>query len=122
MATPIPVTVKVGPYPTLPVTALSLDIDWTVGDTAGNTIAVSGSTSYLLLMYNSDAGASHTVTIASVADSPFNRTGNITAYVVAESGFSQFYFQSTSGWVNTGTGLITVTPSTTDISFLLYAI
>lgn len=115
-----PIT-KVGPYPTLPVTALSLDVAWTTGDAVNtNAIAVSGGTRYLLLMRNTHATLAKTVTIASVASSPHNRKGDITSYSIGAGLYSHIYFSSTDGWMD-GNNQIVITPQTTDISFQLWA-
>jgi len=119
MATALTPVTKIGPYPALPVAANSLDLAWTTGDASGNTIAVSGATRYLVLMRNTDAGA-HTVTISSVVDTPYNRTGDITDYSIGAGETAGFYFSSTDGWVDTETGKITITPETTDIEFMVF--
>lgn len=100
------------------MTALSLDLTWATGDTTGNYITASTGTTYLLLVYNAHATVAKTITISSVVDSPFNRTGDITAYSVAAQGYSHFYFQASAGWKD-GSNHITITPQSTDIKFLV---
>lgn len=117
MATALTAITKIGAYPTLPVSANALDLTWTTGDVTGMTVAVSGSTKYLVLMRNTGVGA-RTVTIASVADSPFNRTGDITAYSIGAGEYAHFYFSATDGWKD-GSNLITITPSHAEVEFML---
>lgn len=119
----IPVTTPVGPYPTLPVSALALDVAWTTGQVGSgdNVIVVSGQTQYLLLVRNTHATLAKTITITSVADTPFNRTGDITAYSIGPGLYSAFAFTATSGWVD-GSNHITIACESTDISFMLFVL
>ncbi len=118
MSTPLTPVTKVGPYVAVPVAANSLDLTWSVGDVAGNTIAVSGSTRYLVLIRNTDTVAHH-VTISSVQDSPFLRTGDITSYQIDAGDTAHFYFSDTDGWKDTGTGNITITPDSALVEFIV---
>jgi hypothetical protein len=77
-------TTLVGPYPTLPVAALALDLPWQAADTVnGNSFVASGRE--ILLVANTDEAASHTFTLTSAADD-FKRTGDVTNYVLGEAG------------------------------------
>lgn len=71
-----------GSYPTLQPSAGSLALSWQAADPSlfQYTPLVSGKT--VVLAMNTDSGA-HTVTFSSVVDSPFKRTGDITAYSLA---------------------------------------
>lgn len=106
-----------GPYPTLPVTATSLNLTWAVGDVAGNYITTATGVSYLLLVHNTHATLAKTFTITSVADTLL-RTGDITSYSVGAGLYSHFYFSSVTGWSD-GSSHIVITPQTTDIQFLV---
>lgn len=88
-----------GAYAT--VTPGSQDIVFTPADNGnGNdTALVDGKT--LVLAFN-DSGGPLNVTFTSVPDSPFNRTGDITAYAVADGKVSQFGPFKSSGWAHTG--------------------
>lgn len=118
----IPVVPFIGPYITLQPTAASLNVAWTTGQVGSgdNIIQTSGTTRYHLLMRNTHASLAQTVTIVSVAD-PFIRTGDITAYSIAAGLYASYWFSSTLGWAN-GSGNITIQCSTTDISFMLFAL
>lgn len=74
-------TTLYGPYPSLPVTANSLDVTLTAADT-GNKNQFKASGDSLLIVQNSDGANPYTFTLTSVADS-FNRTGDITTYSLA---------------------------------------
>jgi len=90
-----------GAYPALQPGAGSLTITFQACDPSLLNYAplVNGKT--YLLAQNTDSGA-HTVTITSVADAPFNRTGDITAYSVAAGVVAQFGPFATAGWSNGG--------------------
>lgn len=98
-----------GSYPALQPTAGSLALAWQAADATNfqYTPLTNGKT-YLLAM-NTDSAA-HTVTISSVADAPFNRTGDITAYSLAAITGStpvvaQFGPFSSAGWSQAGAQL-----------------
>jgi hypothetical protein len=104
MATQIAVQPVVGPYPTVPVTAASLDLVFSPADITGNfftadpiSLSVSNGSigGDILLVWNTDA-APHNLTITS---QPLNgRTGDITSYVVGPGVISAFKFSQLAGW------------------------
>lgn len=117
VAAAITVTTLVTQYPTLPVTALSLDIAFVAGD-ASNGNDWSASNGDVLVMWNNLlAGSTRTVTITSVIDAATNRTGDITAYSMAVTIHSAVRFSNIRGWANTSTGKILATPSHLDVKF-----
>jgi hypothetical protein len=104
MATQIVPQPIVGPYPTLPVTAASLDLAFVAADVTGNfftadqisvTVGAGSIGGDILLVWNTDA-APHNLTISS---QPLNgRTGDITSYVVGAGVISAFKFSQLAGW------------------------
>jgi hypothetical protein len=85
-----------GTYPTLPVTANSMDLTLTAANIVDKNQAAFDQASMLLLIFqNTDAGA-QTVTIESAPDG-LNREGDITAYSLA-AGEVGFFFARRSGW------------------------
>lgn len=88
--------VPLGPYPTLPLAALAAALTWAAVDNVnGNSVKSTGRE--LVLVNNTDVAA-QTVTFASVASSPFNRTGDITTYSIPASGFAMFGPFAVDGW------------------------
>lgn len=89
-------TTPLGPYPSLPVSALALDITMTAADTSNlNQFVLDGP---CLLIVQNTAGVSGTFTLTSVADDK-NRTGDIATYAVAATtGLSVFKIDQTTGW------------------------
>ncbi len=86
-----------GAYPT--VTPGSQDLVFSAAD-AGNgndTALVDGKTMVFIL---NDSGGALAVTFTSVAD-PFNRTGDIAAYSIADGKVSQFGPFKSVGWAHT---------------------
>lgn len=95
--TQIAATTPVGPYPTLPVAADSLDVALTAADVAnGNYVTFPGSQA-LLIVQNSDAANPYTFTITSSADS-LGRTGDVETYSLAAGELAVILLQRT-GWV-----------------------
>jgi hypothetical protein len=99
-----------GPYPSLQPAANSLNITWQAADPSNYnyTPLVSGAT--MLLAMNTDATNPHTVTVTSVVDSPYKRSGDITAYSLpAITGttpiVAMFGPFLTAGWSQTGAQL-----------------
>jgi hypothetical protein len=101
----------VGPYPTLPVGATSLDLVFTAADPVNGNYFTADQFSYLsqapgnfpqgsiggdyLLMWN-QSGSPVTVTLTS---QPVNgRTGDITSYTIAANTISAFKFSNLAGW------------------------
>lgn len=89
-----------GPYPTLPVTALALDLTWQAADVAnGNQFAL-GTGKYLLLVRNVHATIGYTFTLTSSADER-RRTGDITTYALAATKQAAFLLDQQAGWKQT---------------------
>jgi hypothetical protein len=88
-----------GFYPTLPVTPGSLAVSLTANDgpTDFETVIVDGKT--FLLAHNTDTIA-QTLTITSVPDAPFNRSGDIDAYSLAAGALVIVGLFKKSGWAN----------------------
>lgn len=86
----------VGPYPTLPVTADSLDIAFTAAD-ATNKEQFAPSGDDLIIAWNSGASP-YTITITSVADPVTKRTGDITTYSLAAGDHAAFRIKK-QGWM-----------------------
>lgn len=91
-------TTPLGPYPTLPPAANSLDAVMTAADTVNfNQFTFDGPG--LLMVQNIGAGA-HTFTLTSAVDAQ-NRSGDITAYSIAADEVCVFAFTQTTGWRQT---------------------
>lgn len=91
-------TTPLGPYPTLPVAALALDVTMAAADTSNlNQILLDGP---MIVLVQNTAGVPGTVTLTSSADS-LNRTGDIATYTVAAGGISAFKIDQTNGWKQT---------------------
>lgn len=100
--TSIPVVTPIGPYPTLPVTALAADVAQNAltgsSGASGNQAAFGNFNRLLLVFQNTDA-TSKTVTITSLASgNVFNRTGDISAYAIAAGLMSAFFIER-NGWI-----------------------
>jgi len=86
----------VGPYPTMPVAANSLNITLVAADVAnGNQFAPSGDD--VLLVLNSDGANPYTFTVTSVPDEK-GRTGDIATYSLAAGAYAAFRLKKT-GWI-----------------------
>jgi hypothetical protein len=83
--TVLPTIAVVGPYPVLPVAALSLDFAFSAADNVNaNQFPFTGRE---VLLVQNTAGAPGTFTLTSIADSQ-GRTGDITTYQVGAGLFS----------------------------------
>lgn len=72
---------------------------WTAADaTNGNAFTLTGK--QLVLAYNSDTAAAHSVTVTSVADE-YGRTGNITADSIAIGAYKMYGPFKLPGWLQT---------------------
>ena len=112
MAAPTVITVQQMKGPFDAVVALGFDITFAASTlTDGDTFQCTGRE--LLLVYNSSTSA--TITITSVADEK-GRTGDITTYAVAGSGYSIFPVGLTNapGW-KSAAGTIRITCSATTL-------
>lgn len=99
--TSVPLSTPVGPYPALPVTALSADATMQAltgsSGSNGNQAAFGNFNRIMAVVWNSDVSG-HTFTATSVASANiFNRTGDISAYAIAAGVFSVFFFER-NGW------------------------
>ena len=88
-------TTAVGAYPTLPVTADSLDAVFTAADTVNkNQFKPTGND--LIVAWNSGASP-YTITITSIADDK-KRTGDITTYSLAAADIAVLGPMKLDGW------------------------
>lgn len=85
-----------GPYPTLPVAALSLDLTQLAAD-ATNKEQFVPSGDDLVIAHNTGVGA-RTITFTSAVDPDSKRTGDVIAYSIAASKIAIFRFKQ-KGWV-----------------------
>jgi hypothetical protein len=105
-----------GPYPSLPVAALSLDLAFQASDaTNGNQFAL-GAGKYLLLARNT-AGGAGTITLTSAPDT-FKRTGDITTYSIAAGKQIAFALDQQAGWIQSD-GNFYMTGSATTIEWCI---
>lgn len=104
--------VPVGGYPTLPVTALSLNLAFASDQSNGNSVVSTGRE--LILAWNQHATLARTITITSIADGD-NRSGDITAYSIAAATIACFGPVPSAGWAHGG--LLYLDCSTSDIKF-----
>lgn len=93
----------IGPFPTLPVAADSLDITFTPADVANGNVAAFGSYSRLLVLARNVNASAQTFTIQSAPD-VMNREGDIGAYSLAQNEFAAFMC-TRSGWRQADGGL-----------------
>lgn len=97
MATNIAAQTLPGAYPTLPIGANTRDLAFSVTDPAlGNETPLIDSKTVLL--FRNDDVAAQTVTITSSVDTPYNRTGDITAYSIGADELAIFGPFKTVGW------------------------
>lgn len=95
--TPITPVTPLGPYPTLPVSATTLDLTWTAADTSlFNSFLLQGPA--IILVRNVHASSPFTFTLTSAPDTR-GRTGDVTTYSLAAGKVSAFYLNSTAGWL-----------------------
>jgi hypothetical protein len=97
--TPITTQPVIGPYNSTPVSALGLNITFTTADVANGNCFAADSEGDILIAWNTDT-SSHTLTISSQPDSPFLRTGDVTAYALGAGLIAMWDFSSQSGWVD----------------------
>jgi hypothetical protein len=95
----LPIITPKGPYPTLPVAALSLDFAFTTADSVNfDQFPLTGRE--LIIIQNS-TGGSLTVTLTSAPD-PQGRTSDIATYAVGIGLFSCFWVGKIDGWNQAG--------------------
>lgn len=89
-------TTPLGPYPSLPVSALALDAVMTAADTTNkNQFLLDGPC--LIIAQNTDGASARTITLTSAADAQ-GRTGDVTTYSIAIGGVSIFKIDQVMGW------------------------
>ena len=116
VVTPLTPIVPVGPVVVGQPAANSLNFTFTACDASnGNSFPLTGRD--ILLIENTDMGASHTVTITSVADQ-LGRTQDVTAYSLAAGPtYAAYSFRGASqGWKQTD-GTVHLTCSASTVSF-----
>jgi hypothetical protein len=111
----IPIITPVGPYPTLPVSALALNIAFTTADSV-NFDQFNFTGRELIIIRNSTAGAL-TFTLESIADD-LKRTGDITTYTLGVGLFAAFWAGSLPGWNNAGQFFFRSSASTMDYAVI----
>ena len=111
----IPVIAPLGPYPTLPVSALALNFVFTTADSV-NFDQFNFTGRELIIIRNSTGGAL-TVTLESIADD-LRRTGDITTYTVGIGLFSCFWVGALPGWNQAGQFFLKSSASTMDYAVI----
>lgn len=89
-----------GPYPTLPVSALALDLTFQAADVSNKNQFAMGTGKYIVLARNVHATTSYTITLTSSADER-KRTGDITTYSIAAGKQIAFLVDQQAGWIQT---------------------
>jgi len=110
-------TTVIGPYPTLPVTADSLDVTFTAANVSDKEqFAASGDD--VILAWNS-GGSPYTFTVTSVVDDK-NRTGDVATYSLAAGEIAAFRVK-TAGWRQTD-GKVYLEASNASVKFAVLAL
>lgn len=104
-----------GPYPSLPVAALALDLTWQAADTSNLNQFLLGQGKYIILARNVHATTPFTVTLTSAPDD-FKRSGDISTYSIAAGKQIAFLVDKQAGWVQTD-GMFYLQASGTSIEF-----
>lgn len=92
-----------GPYPSLPVSALALDLAWQAADTTNQNYFPLGTGKYLILARNVHATTPYTITLTSSVDER-KRTGNISTYSLAAGKVAAFMVDQQVGWIQSDGG------------------
>ena len=106
-----------GPHPTLPVTALGLDLAWQAADPTNFNQFALGTGKFLILARNVHASIGYTVTFTSIADH-LKRTGDITTYALAFGKVMAFMVDLQVGWIQTD-GMFYMTGSNASVEFCI---
>lgn len=106
-----------GPYPTLPVAALALDLVWQAADASNLNQFPMGTGKYLILARNVHASTSYTVTLTSAPDER-KRTGDITTYALAAGKQLAFLVDQQAGWIQSD-GQFYLTGENSSIQFCI---
>lgn len=108
-----------GPYPTLPVAALGLDLTWQAAAVgADNNQFALGTGKYLILARNVHASIGYTVTFTSAPDVPFKRSGDITTYALGFGKALAFMVDLQGGWIQTD-GMFYLAGSDVSVQFCI---
>lgn len=110
----------VGSYPTLPVTALALDLIWQAADPTNFNQFAFPQGKFVILARNVHATIGYTVTLTSAIDER-RRTGDITTYALAATKQLAFFLDSTPGWIQTD-GMFYLTGSNASVEFCIIKI
>lgn len=106
-----------GPYPTLPVSALALDLAWQAADASNLNQFALGTGKYIVLARNVHATTPFTVTLTSAPDER-KRTGDITTYSIAAGKQIAFLLDQQEGWIQSD-GMFYLTGSDANIQFCI---
>lgn len=106
-----------GPYPSLPVSALALDLTWQAADSTNLNQFPLGQGKYIILARNVHASSPFTLTLTSAADE-YKRTGDITTYSIAAGKQIAFLVDKISGWVQSD-GMFYLTGSAASIELCI---
>ncbi len=106
-----------GPYPTLPVTALALDLTWQAADPTNLNQFALGQGKYIILARNVHATTGYTVTFTSSVDER-KRTGDITTYALAAGKVMAFLVDQQAGWIQSD-GMFYLTGSNASVEFCI---
>lgn len=106
-----------GPYPTLPVSALALDLTWQAADASNLNQFALGTGKYIVLARNVHATTPFTVTLTSSADAR-KRSGDITTYSIAAGKQIAFLLDQQEGWIQSD-GMFYLTGSDANIQFCI---
>lgn len=110
----------VGPFPILPVGALSLDLAWQAADVANLNQFSMGTGKYMLLARNVHASIGYTVTLTSAPDER-RRTGDITAYALAFGKVMAYLLDQQAGWIQSD-GMLYFAGSNASVQFCVIRI
>ena len=113
----VPAQTTPGAYPTLPIGANTRDLTMQAGYVALGNDSTLVDAKTLVIVQNTDSGA-QTVTFTSVADSPFNRPGDITAYSIGAGELALFGPFKMSGWAHSTKLWIDVSDATVKIAVI----
>ena len=106
-----------GPYPTLPVSALALDLTWQAADSSNLNQFPLGQGKYIILARNVHASSAFTVTLTSAPDE-YKRTGDIATYSIAAGKQIAFVVDKQAGWLQSD-GMFYLTGSGASIEFCI---
>jgi hypothetical protein len=117
--TAIPVADPVGPFPTLPVAADSLDVAGTAADTVNKNEVAFGNHNRLLVTWVNTGASARTVTIASALDT-YKRSGDVTTYSTGAGEFAAFLVER-NGWLQSD-GKLYLEANNAEVIFRVYGL